>query len=138
VHDVGILDTYNVGAYPAEDCGSPGLHNGMDMYYWFGTIDSCPGNQLRINTTAGCFTALWGGESGSNLYRIEGSSRFTRGIASTSNRTTIGQYVETDQAWVDFLNGTFIPTWARGATFDLQALDINAAPTTIRAGTVRP
>lgn len=127
--------TYNVGAYPAESCGLPGLHNGQDMYYWFGLIDSCPGNQLRINTTAGCFTALWGGESGSNLYRIDGSSRFTRGIASTSNRTTIGNYVDTDQAWVDWLNGTFIPTWARGSTFDLQALDMNVAPTTIQAGT---
>jgi len=127
--------SYNVGAYPAEGCGLSGLHNGRDMYYWFGSIDSCPGNQLQINTTAGCFTALWGGESGSNLYEIVGTSRYTRGIASTSNRSTIGRYVQTSQSWVDYLNLTFIPTYARGVTFDLQALDMNAAPTPIRAGT---
>lgn len=127
--------TYNVGAYPAESCGQPGLHNGRDMYYWWGTIDSCPGNQFQINTTAGCFTALWGGESGSNLYRIDGSSRYVGGIASTSNRSTIGRYVRTSQAWVEYLNNTFIPDYGRGATFDLQALDMNGEPSTIRAGT---
>ena len=127
--------TYNVGAYPAEGCGVAGVHNGRDQYYWWGTIDSCPGNQLQINTTAGCFTALWGGESGSNIYELVGSSRFTRGIASTSNRTTIGRYVETKSQWVDWVNTTFIPNNARGNTFDLQALDTNVSPSTIKAGT---
>ena len=127
--------SYNVGAFPAEGCGTPGLHNGRDMYYWFGTIDSCPNNQLQLNTTPGCFTALWGGESGSNLYRIDNGNRFTRGIASTSDRAFIANYVDTDQAWVEYLNNNFIPTWARGAAFDLQPLDMAADPITIRAGT---
>ena len=125
--------TYNVGSYPAESCSAT-LHNGSDQYYWWGTIDSCPDSQLQINTTTGCLTALWGGESGSNLYEESGDSRFTRGIASTSNRTTIANYVETTSTWVDFLNTTFIPDSARGSTFDLQALDTNVSPTTIPAG----
>ena len=130
--------TYNVGAYPAESCPTPGLHNGRDMYYWFGTIDSCHAgtNQLHIDTGDQCLTALWGGESGSNIYRIDGSSRFTRGIASTSNRSTYGHYVETTETWVvDIMNDNFIPNFGRGPIFDLQALDMNALPTTIRAGT---
>ena len=126
--------TYNVAAYPAEYCGTPGLHNGQDMYYWYGTIDSCPGNQLRIDTTPGCFTALWGGESGSNLYRIDGTSRYVRGIASTSDRAYVGQYVNITQSWVDWVNNTFLPTYGRGATFDLEPLDMNVSPTTLQAG----
>lgn len=126
---------YHVAAYPAESCPTAGLHNGRDMYYWNGTIDSCPGNQLRINTTAGCMTALYGGESGSNLYYWDGSDgRFVRGIASTSNRSTVGQYVNLLQSWVDYINNTFLPTYGRGPTFDLEALDMNVSPTTLRAG----
>jgi hypothetical protein len=127
--------TYNVGAYPAESCSAT-LHTGRDMYYWYGTIDSCPDNRLQITTTAGCLTALWGGESGSNLYRIDGSDRYVRGIASTSNRSTYGRYVNILQSWVDYINNTFLPTYSRGATFDLEALDMNVSPTTLQAGGV--
>jgi hypothetical protein len=63
---------FNNPSFPAEGCGSPGLHNGRDMYNWNGNFDSCQGdNQLRIDTTEGCFTALWGGQSGSNAYDID-------------------------------------------------------------------
>ncbi|TGD75433.1 hypothetical protein E4634_03015 [Mangrovimicrobium sediminis] len=127
-------NVFNVAPYPSEGCGTPGLHNGRDMYYWSGTIDSCPGNQLEIDTTPGCFSALWGGESGSNLYLIDGDNRYVRGIASTSNRTTIGRYVNILQSWVDYVNGDFLPNYGRGATFDLEALDMNVSPTVLQAG----
>ncbi len=126
--------TYNVGSYPSENCPTVGLHNGRDMYYWWGTIDSCPGNQLEINTGSDCLTALWGGESGSNLYKIVNDERFVRGIASTSDRFSLGRYVNITQAWVDYLNLTFIPDYGRGPTFDLEALDMNVAPAVLQAG----
>ena len=126
--------SYNVASYPAENCPTTGLHNGRDMYYSFGTIDSCPNNQLEIITTPGCLTALWGGESGSNLYQIVDTSRYVRGIASTSNRATWGRYVNITEFWVDSVNDWFLPTYGRGATFDLEALDMNVSPTVLQAG----
>ncbi len=118
-----LARTWNNASYPSEDCGQPGLHNGRDMYYWHGTFDSCPDtNRLQIDTTGGCFDALWGGQSGSGAYYIDNSTRYVGAVASTSNRSTIGRYTRTFQGWVDYLNNTFIPDMARGASFDLQAL----------------
>jgi CARDB len=123
-------------SYPAEGCGSPGLHNGRDMTYWFGNFDSCPDfNRIRLNTSPGCYTAIWGGQSGSGVYRIEGAdSRYVHGITSTSNRTTTATYTRQWEAWVTYTENTFIPTWGRGAAFDLEPLDVNAAPTVVPAG----
>lgn len=125
--------TYNNASYPSQDCGTTGLHTGRDMYYWYGMVDACPNNQIQLNTTAGCFTAVWGGMSGSGMYYIDGDSRYVHAICSTSNRTTLGYYVRQTEGWVNYTNDTFIPT-TRGTTFDLQPLDMNVAPATITAG----
>lgn len=124
--------TYHNASFPGEGCGLPGLHNGRDMYYWSGGIDSCPGNQLEINTSPGCFSALWGGQSGSGLYYIDGGTRFIHGVASNSNRTTIGRY---SKVWEDFFNYTtdFINT-SRGSALDLQSLRSRYVQNSVTAG----
>jgi hypothetical protein len=125
---------FNNPSFPAEGCGSPGLHNGRDMYNWNGNFDSCQGdNQLRIDTTEGCFTALWGGQSGSNAYDIVESSRYAHAVASNSNRSTRGQYAKLWTEAREYMNDTF-KNDARGAGFDLQALQVRVGPTTILAG----
>jgi hypothetical protein len=125
--------TYHNASYPSEDCGG-GLHNGLDMYYWYGRFDSCPSwNRLQIDTLGGCFNAVWGGMSGSGAYYIDGDSRFVHGVCSTSDRSTQGRYARQWQDWVDYTNTTFIPD-TRGAAFDMQALDVNAEPSIIQAG----
>ncbi len=126
--------TYYNASYPAENpCGIAGLHNGQTMYFWSGGVDSCPGNQLHLNTTAGCFTAVWGGMSGSSMYYFDGSTRVAHAVCSTSNRTTSGNYCKLDQGAFNYINSTFIPS-VRGTTFDLQALNCVVFPTTIQAG----
>jgi hypothetical protein len=126
---------YNNFSYPAENCPNAGLHNGRDMYYWNGTIDSCPGNQLQLNTGGGgCFNTVWGGMSGSGMYYISGDSRFTHAVASTSNRTTIGRYCK---LWEQFvLDMQAFETTTRGASLDLELLRCRALGSTIvQAGT---
>jgi len=126
--------TYHNASYPSQDCPITGLHNGHDMYYWYGTIDACPGNQLQLYTGGGnCFDTVWGGMSGSGMYRIDGGSRYVHAICSTSNRFDRGQYCRISESWVNYMNNTFIPG-SRGAAFDLQALDTNFEPATITAG----
>jgi len=125
---------FNNPSFPSEGCGQTGLHNGRDMYNWNGNFDSCQGsNQLRINTTPGCFTALWGGQSGSNAYDIVDDSRFAHAVASNSNRTTIGQYAKLWTEAREYLNDTFKPG-ARGSALDLQSLDTTYDQTSILAG----
>jgi hypothetical protein len=125
--------TYHNASFPAENCSAT-LHTGRQMYYWFGGFDSCPGNQLQINTTAGCLTALWGGQSGSNAYYIDGSDRFAHAVASNSNRTTSGRYTKMWTQFKDDMN-TFRTT-TRGTTFDLEAFRYRlSGSTTIQAGT---
>lgn len=124
----------NNPSFPAEGCGTAGLHNGRDMYNWNGTFDSCQGNnQYRINTSPGCFTALWGGQSGSNAYDIVDSNRYVGAVASNSNRTTVGQYAKLWTEAREYLNDTFKP-FARGTALDIQALQCRVTPTTITAG----
>jgi hypothetical protein len=102
------------------------------MLYWDGDIDECPDNQLRLNTTQGCYTAVWGGMSGSSMYYINNGTRYAHAVCSTSNRSTRGSYCKMWEAYkndmVDFINVS------RGSTFDLQALDCNFGPTSIPAG----
>jgi len=126
--------TYNNASYPAENCPLAGLHNGLDMYYWSGHFDACPGNQLQLYTGGGhCFDTVWGGMSGSGAYFID-TNRYVHAVCSTSNRYDRGNYCRQFEAWVTFVNSNFIPG-SRGSSFDLQALDLNAEPSTILAGT---
>jgi hypothetical protein len=126
--------TYNNASYPSENCPDPGLHTGLDMYYWFGNFDSCPDNQLQLDTGGGnCFDTVWGGMSGSGAYYIDGDSRYVHAVCSTSDRNVWGRYCRQWENWVNWSNDTFIPD-VRGGSFDLQALDVNAEPATIQAG----
>jgi hypothetical protein len=126
--------TYNNPSYPAEPCGEPGLHNGRDMYYWYGHFDSCPSwNRLQIDTSGGCYNAGWGGMSGSGAYYIDGGNRYVHAFASTSDRSTYARYSRQWESWVNWNNNVFIPN-VRGSAFDLQALDVNAEPETIKQG----
>jgi len=126
--------SYNVGSYPAEGCGSPGLHNGRDQYYWWGTYDSCPGQQLQMTTTPGCFTAQWGGMSGGGSYFIDGDSRNVHSVVSNSNNSTFAKHVKQWETWsdyrIDFVNDS------RGSTFDLQMLQARYSDSTVTAGDV--
>jgi hypothetical protein len=126
--------TINNASYPAESCGG-GLHTGQDMYFWSGLFNSCPSDRrLGLNTSPGCLNAIWGGMSGSGVYIVDSGNRYVHGITSTSNRSTYAEYQRQWQDWVDWSNNTFIPTSGRGAAFDLQPLDVNAAPAVIPAG----
>jgi hypothetical protein len=120
-------------AIPLRTVARP-AYNGLDMYYWNGHFDSCPEwNRLQLDTSGGCFDAVWGGMSGSGAYYIEGGGRYVHALCSTSNRSTYARYTRQTQSWVDFTNNTFIPD-SRGSTFDLQALDVNAVPATLKQG----
>jgi hypothetical protein len=125
---------YNNPSFPAENCPTAGLHNGRDMYNWNGYFDSCPGNQLQIDTGGGnCFDTLWGGMSGSAAYYFnDGGSRLAHAVASNSNRTTIGRYTKMWEQFkddmIDFENGS------RGSSFDLQALRTRVSPSSVTAG----
>jgi hypothetical protein len=126
-------EPYNNASYPAQNCPTPGLHNGSDMTYWFGNFDSCPGNRLQMDTTPGCYTAVWGGMSGSGAYFFDDGNRYVHAVCSTSDRAFWGRYCRQWEGWVDWTNTDFIPD-VRGSSFDLQPLDVNAEPTTILAG----
>ncbi len=125
--------TYHNYSYPAENCGG-GLHTGAQMYYWFGDIDDCPDNRLRIATNSGCTGAVWGGMSGSSMYYIDGSNRYISAVCSTSNRSTQAHYCRLWEGIVNFMNDTMIPG-DRGSSLDLQALDCNLSNTNINAMT---
>jgi len=121
--------TYNNFSYPAENCPTPGLHNGGDMYYWAGSIDACPGNQMQLNTGGGnCLDTVWGGMSGSGMYYIDGDNRYVHSVASTSNRFDRGYYCKLWETFVndmqDFENAT------RGVSFDLEPLRFRAGGST--------
>ncbi|CAG1010119.1 hypothetical protein PHYC_03799 [Phycisphaerales bacterium] len=120
--DCGTIQsrTYYNFSYPSENCGG-GFHTGTTMYFWSGGFDSCPGNQLQLNTTPGCFTAVWGGQSGSNAYYFpDASSRWAHAVCSNSNRSTSGRYAKLWEQFATDLN-TF-RDGTRGGTFDLEAL----------------
>ncbi len=126
--------TYNNFSYPAENCPTAGLHNGRDMYYWNGTVDSCPGNQMQLNTGGNCLDTVWGGMSGSGMYYIDGDNRYVHSVCSTSNRDDRGRYCKLWEQFttdmVSFENAT------RGNSEDWEPLMFRArGSTTVRAGT---
>lgn len=125
--------TYNNFSYPAENCPTAGLHTGTDMYYWSGTIDSCPDNQMRLDTGGNCLDTLWGGMSGSAMYYIDGS-RYAHAVASTSNRNDIGNYCK---LWEQFvLDMQDFETNTRTSSEDWEPLMMRArGSTTVQAGT---
>lgn len=124
--------TYHNFSYPAENCGGS-LHTGRTMYYWLGDFDSCPGNQLQLDTSPGCLTAVWGGMSGSGAYYIDGDSRHVHAVCSNSNRSTRGRYAK---LWETFVNDmvTFENN-TRTNSEDWEPLMFRArGSTTVRAG----
>jgi hypothetical protein len=126
--------TYNNFSYPAENCPTPGLHNGQTMYYWSGGVDGCPNNQMQLNTGGNCLDTVWGGMSGSGMYYIDGDNRYVHSICSTSNRNDRGYYCQLWEQFVldmnDFENDT------RTNFEDWEPLMFRArGSTTVQAGT---
>jgi hypothetical protein len=124
--------TYTNFSYPAEACGG-GLHTGRTMYSWSGTFDSCPGNQLQINTSGGCLNAGWGGMSGSAAYWTENGSHRVHAVSSNSNRSSLARYAKFWEQWITdrtaFVNAT------RGTVLDLEALAFRTVgPVQVAAG----
>jgi hypothetical protein len=102
------------------------------MYFYTGQFDSClDDNQLQINTAVGCFTAVWGGMSGSGYYFFDDDNdRRVHAITSTSDRATWGRAAKIFEGVHNELTDNFIPQ-SRGADFDLQPLhfrDSGGAP----------
>ncbi|MBL9134819.1 MAG: hypothetical protein JNK85_03080 [Verrucomicrobiales bacterium] len=124
---------YFNASYPSQSCGEVGLHNGKDMMYWSGSIDRCVANQLEITTSPGCYSAVWGGMSGSALYFADNGGRYVHGISSTSDRSVTARYCRLWQQFAVDLTGTLIPA-SRGPAFDLQALDCNVTSTNLPVG----
>jgi len=125
--------TYHNASYPAENCPTSGLHNGRDMYYWFGGIDDCPGNQMEINTSPGCLTAGWGGESGSGVYYFnDNNDRLVHGVASNSNRSTVERFAKMWESFKDFMID--FENDSRGSSLDLQMLRARYVGSSVTAG----
>ena len=122
---------YHNFSYPAESCGQDDadgnpLHNGDDMYYRQGEFDSCPGNQLHIDTTAGCFTTSHGGMSGSGYYYLDDDGdRRVHAQHSNGNGSTSSNAAKIWESLSDFLVDDFVPG-SRGSNFDLQAMYIRS------------
>ncbi|MCP3918013.1 MAG: hypothetical protein GY711_20895 [bacterium] len=133
--DCGVVQGlgYHNFSYPAEPCGG-GLHTGRTMYYWNGTVDSCPGNQFRINTPGNCLDSVWGGMSGSAMYYIDGSSRYAHAACSNGAiNHSFGQYC---RLWGQFVTDmeTFEAT-TRGTGEDWEPLRFRARGSTfVQAG----
>ena len=122
--------TYYNFSYPAENCPLSGLHNGRDMYFWSGSVDACPDNQMQLSTGGGnCFDTVWGGMSGSGMYYIDGDSRFVHSVASTSDRNVVGNYAKLWEQFtidlVDFENNT------RTNSEDWEALNMRSEGSTV-------
>tara|TARA_R110000744_G_scaffold75924_1_gene150726 strand:+ start:2011 stop:4443 length:2433 start_codon:yes stop_codon:yes gene_type:complete len=122
-------------SYPSENCPTAGLHTGATMYFWSGTIDDCPNNQMELTTGGNCLDTVWGGMSGSAMYYIDGDNRMAHAVCSTSNRNDVGRYCKLWEGFVldmqDFENNT------RTSSEDWEPLMMRArGSTTVRAGTL--
>ncbi|MDP6583061.1 MAG: hypothetical protein QF535_00290, partial [Anaerolineales bacterium] len=112
---------YHNFSYPASTTACP-THNGADMYYRSGQFDSCPGNQLHIDTTAGCFTTSHPGMSGSGYYyKDDDDERWVHSIHSNGNESDSSNSAKIWESLSDYLEDTWIPG-SRGSNFDLQSL----------------
>ncbi len=121
-------------SYPTENCPTFGLHTGRTMYFWSGLIDSCPDNQMQLDTGGNCLDTVWGGMSGSAMYYIDGDNRYAHAVCSTSNRNDWGRYCKLWEQFVldmqDFENDT------RTSSEDWEPLMMRArGSTTVQAGT---
>jgi hypothetical protein len=119
-------------SYPSEACGG-GLHTGLEMYTWSGTVDACPNvvnNRYLINTTPGCLTAVWGGMDGSAL--LDAGTRTAYGVISESNRSTQAGAAALTPG---FLTGiqTYVAA-QRGSSLDLEPLRCRMINPEARAG----
>lgn len=126
--------TYNNFSYPAENCPTAGLHTGRTMYYWSGSVDDCPNNQMQLNTGGNCLDTVWGGMSGSAMYYIDGSSRYAHSVCSTSNRNDRGYYCK---LWEEFvIDMQAFESNTRTASEDWEPMMMRAGgSTTVQAGT---
>ena len=120
--------TYNNFSYPSENCPTAGMHNGRDMYFWAGTVDSCPDNQMQLTTGGNCLDTVWGGMSGSGMYYVDGDNRYVHSVCSTSNRNDVGRYCKLWETFVTDMQA--FENTTRSATFDLEALQFRAGGTT--------
>jgi V8-like Glu-specific endopeptidase len=118
--------SWNNASYPAEAAYG---WNGNFMYYRFGTFDSCPSSNRSQYNSAG-----YGGMSGSSEYRIDGSSRFAYGVASTSDRQTYTRHANFWQGAFEYVRDTFIQA-AKPATHDLWAMWTRGSTSSVTAGT---
>lgn len=126
--------TYYNFSYPAEDCPTAGLHNGRDMYFWSGSIDSCniSGRQLAIDTGTTCMNAMWGGESGSSIWYTDGG-RYAHAVASNSDRSSLGRYTKLWQEFIDYFRNTFRPN-SRTDSPDWELLRFRTERTKLQPG----
>jgi len=124
--------TYYLYSYPAENCGG-GLHNGRDMYRWSGSYDSCPGNQLEIDTTPGCFTEQHGGMSGGGSYYLENGTRYVHAVVS--NSLVNGERAWHTKIWENFKDFMLdFENDSRGSVLDLQLLRARYLESSVTAG----
>ncbi len=127
----GIDTPHHNFSYPGEDCDAP-LHTGRQMYYWWGEPDVCPTmlgiHSFGIFTTPGCLTAVWGGMSGSSLYRQDPDGPFIGAVCSLSDRRFSARYCG---LWDEFAAGldAFVD-YSRGnvADYELLRYRIGAEP----------
>ncbi len=134
-----LARTYYNYSYPAEACGTPGLHNGRTLYFRSGHFDwPCIDNRLQTFTSPGCLTAVWGGMSGSNaFYFASPTQRAAHAVCSTSDRSSYGRYCKLWEQFATDLN-TFRSD-ARGTVFDLEALRFRLnGSTSVQASTATP
>jgi hypothetical protein len=127
---------FNNASFPAEGCGSPGLHNGRDMYYWFGNFD-LPGHQPAPHRH---HPRLLHGAVG-RAERLERLRHRRRQPLRPRRRVELephdpGPVRQAVDRGPQYMNDTFKPD-ARGDVFDLQALQVRVGPTTILAGEAR-
>jgi len=126
--------TYSNFSYPAENCPTTGLHTGRTMYYWSGSVDACPNNQMQLNTGGNCLDTVWGGMSGSAMYYLDGSSRYAHSVCSTSNRNDRGYYCK---LWEEFVvDMQAFESTTRTTSEDWEPMMMRAGgSTTVQAGT---
>ncbi len=92
----GIDTLHHNYSYPGQPCGDGVRHTGRQMYFWSGEPDLCPTylgiNSYTLFTTPGCLSAVWGGMSGSGLYRQDPDWPYVGAVCSNSDRAYSSRY----------------------------------------------